>query len=265
MKKLIKRTLRILGLMLLADKLRFEWMKIKNCRVNRSFKKSYPQVVLPPDYLMYESFQLDYSRYYLNGKKSAIWMLDLIKPFKNFSNADVLDWGCGPGRLIRHLPDLIPEGHSFTGTDYNEKSIEWCTKNLSGIKFDKNELMPPLNYETDSFDLAYGISIFTHLSEAAHTNWLQELHRILRPGGVLFLTLHGVAFLEKLEKSEQETFRNDQLVVRGQVKEGHRTFIAFHPPEFVKRWSSDFTLLNHIPGGLENGQAAQDVWIFQKV
>ena len=250
--------------MFLADKLRFEWIRVKNRKINSSFIRDYPDVVLPLDYMMYESFQLDYSKYYLNGKKTAHWLVDLVKPYHSLSNADILDWGCGPGRLIRHLPDLLKEARSFTGTDYNPETIHWCQNNLNGIRFTKNELMPPLPFEDESYDLVYGISIFTHLSKTAHDAWLVELHRVLRRGGVLFLTLHGDVFLDKLERPEQDAFRQNQLVVRGQVKEGHRTFIAFHPPEFVKQWASDFTLLSHIPGKTENGNPAQDVWIFKK-
>jgi len=250
--------------MFLADKLRFEWMKVKNRKVNSSFVRDYPNVVLPPDYMMYESFQLDYSRYYLNGKKTAEWLVELIKPYNPLEQADVLDWGCGPGRIIRHLPEILKKSRSLSGTDYNSDTIKWCQNHLNGITFTENGLMPPLPFDDGSFDLVYGISIFTHLSEAAHDAWLNELHRVLRKGGLLFLTLHGDVFLDKLEKPEQTAFRNNQLVVRGQVKEGHRTFIAFHPPEFVRRWISDFTLLNHIPGKTENGNPAQDVWIMKK-
>ncbi len=259
-----KRILRIFGLMLFADRVRFVYMRFSNRKINRDFKKMNPDVILPPDYLMYESFQLDYYRYYVNGRKTAEWLIDLIKPHINFSNAEILDWGCGPGRIIRHLPDLVPDAKSYFGTDYNTKTISWCQSNLKSITFAKNELFPPLPFDNDSVDLIYAISIFTHLSESAHDDWLNELHRVLRPNGVLFLTLHGDGFQVKLEPAEQNVFKQNKLVVRGQVKEGHRTFIAFHPPEFVKSWASQFEVLKHVPGKSESGAIEQDVWIFKK-
>ena len=264
MKKIIKRILRIFGLMLFADRLRFVYMRFSNRKPNREFRKNNPDVILPPDYLMYESFQLDYYRYYVNGRKTAEWLVDHVRPYLEFSNAEILDWGCGPGRIIRHLPDLIPEAKSYNGTDYNSKSINWCAENLSSIRFTQNELFPPLPFEDNSVDLIYGISIFTHLSESAHEAWLNELYRVLRPNGVLFLTLHGDGFQVKLEPAEQDAFKKNKLVVRGQVKEGHRTFIAFHPPEFVKSWASQFEVLKHVPGIVESGIIEQDVWIFKK-
>lgn len=264
MKKIIKRFLRIFGLLHTADRMRYLGMKWKNRRTNRSFRRKYPDVILPPDYMMYEAFQLDYTRYYFNGKQTAKWLIELVKPYYPNDLQAVLDWGCGPARIIRHFPELAPEATSLNATDYNEGTIQWCQKHLPGIQFSQNELMPPLKYEDDQFDLVYGISIFTHLSENAHQEWLEELFRILRPGGILFLTLHGSAFMDKLEPQEQLKFDANQLIVRGQVKEGHRTFIAFHPPGYVKKWTSRFKLLEHIPGGIQHGKPAQDVWILSK-
>jgi SAM-dependent methyltransferase len=120
--------------------------------------------------------------------------------------------------------------------------------------------MPGLVYEKEWFDLVFGISIFTHLSEEAHEAWLHELMRVLKPGGILFITLHGNAFREKLTPAEQVRFDSDELVVRGQVTEGHRTFTSFHPVKWVRIWTLPLTVLEHIPG--QAGE--QDVWILRK-
>ena len=261
---MIKIVLRLLGLMLVADRLRYHLMKWGNRKSNRAFQKEYPDVVLPPDYLMYESFRIDYSRYYLNGRKTAEWLINLVKPYLAEPSLDILDWGCGPARIIRHMPDLLPGESGFSGSDYNKKSISWCKSYLKGIRFETNDLAPPLNFDDSSFDLVYGISIFTHLSEEAHKLWLNELFRVLRPKGVLFLTLHGQIFVSKLDKRETQLFDQGNLVTRGQVKEGHRTFIAFHPESFIQKWAEKFEVLNHTPGQVISGQAEQDVWIFRK-
>lgn len=258
-KSIITNTLRKLGLMQASDRMRFYIHRIRMKNKNNAFIQGHPGLILPPDYLMYESFLLDYQRYYDNGKKTAEWLIDLVKKYRMLDNSDILDWGCGPARVLRHMPDVASEASSYSGTDYNSKSISWCNQNLQGISFSENQLMPPLSYEDEAFDLIYGISIFTHLSEEAHIKWLDELLRVLRKGGVLFLTLHGEGFLDKLSESERRTFSSGNLLVRGQVKEGHRTYAAFQPTEFVKEWTKDLKLLEHIPGKEE-----QDVWILKK-
>jgi SAM-dependent methyltransferase len=253
------KVLRWLGLMQLSDYLRYLWLRFKNRDHNRNFRKQYPDVALPPDYLMYEAFQLDYERYYINGKKTAEWLVGLVRKHKDLKGTSILDWGCGPARVIRHLPGLIEEGN-FYGTDYNRQSISWCSSNFTDIYFHSNDLMPGLIYEKEWFDLVYGISIFTHLSAEAHEAWLNELVRVLKPGGILFITLHGNSFREKLTPQEKLLFDADSLVVRGQVTEGHRTFTTFHPEKWVRIWTLSLTVIEHIPGS----EAEQDVWILKK-
>jgi SAM-dependent methyltransferase len=251
--------LRRTGLMKTSDFLRFLWIRWRNRKANRTFRREHPEVVLPPDYLMYESFMLDYSRYYLNGKKTAEWLTGLVQQQKDLKGASILDWGCGPARVIRHLPGILPDAVLY-GTDYNRRSIAWCSNTFSAIWFHTNDLMPGFVYEKEMFDLVYGISIFTHLSEEGHQAWLKELSRVLKPGGILFLTLHGSGFRDKLTPRELTDFDAGQLVVRGQVSEGHRTFAAFHPAAWVKAWSAGMTLAMHIPGG----PGEQDVWMLRK-
>ena len=183
----------------------------------------------------------------------------LIQEYKNLKGASVLDWGCGPARVIRHLPALIENG-TFYGSDYNRKSIAWCASNFKNIYFHTNDLMPGLVYEKEWFDFIYAISIFTHLSREAHEAWMNELIRVLKPGGILLITLHGRGFREKLTPIEQERFDADDLVIRGKVMEGHRTFTAFHPVNWVKIWTLSLTVLEFIPGG----PGEQDVWILKK-
>ena len=45
--------------------------------------------------------------------------------------------------------------------------------------------------EAETIDLIYGISVFTHLAEHEQHRWLQEIQRILQPGGIAILTIHG--------------------------------------------------------------------------
>jgi len=258
-KQSLTRFLRQIGLMQVADYFRYLWLRNKNKKQNQLFRQEYPDVSLPPDFLMYESFQLDYRRYYVNGKKTAEWLIELVKKHKSLEGASILDWGCGPARVIRHLPELVPGG-TFYGTDYNRQSIAWCSGNFTDIYFHSNDLMPGLIYENQWFDLIYGISIFTHLSKPAHEAWLNELIRLLKPGGILMITLHGNSFREKLTPLELVQFEADELVVRGQVTEGHRTFTSFHPEKWVRIWTLSLNVLEHIPG--DAGE--QDVWILQK-
>ncbi len=242
----ISNLLRILGLIYFTDWLKYYIQKFKNRKINKNFKLNNPAVKLPPDYLIYESFQINYQKYYTESIETAKWLTDHFKKHIDLKNKKILDWGCGPGRIIRHLPHVIGNGCEYFGTDYNKKSIDWCSKNLADIHFNKNSLNAQLPYNDNFVDVIYGISIFTHLSEKLHYDWYNELYRILKPNGIMFLTTQGDNFKIKLTDVELKKYNADQLIVRGHVKEGHRTYSAFHPQGFIKHLFSNVEILEHI-------------------
>ena len=226
--------LRRFKLIFVADKLNYYVNQFKNNSKNKKFIQENPDVLLPPDYLIYESFHLDYYHYYNGGEKTAVWLSNKFSNFSNIENIKILDWGCGPARVVRHFPNILPSAEIYA-TDYN------------------------------LFDVIYGISIFTHLSEQKHYEWAKELTRILKPGGILFLTFQGEAFKQRLSESEIKVFDKGKIVVRDKVKEGHRTFSAFHPDDFVVRLFKDLDVVEHNKSFLNNTALEQDSWIFRKL
>jgi len=253
------------GVIYRADKLRYFYISWKNSKSNKEFLKQNPHLKLPPDYLMYESFQLDYKKYYEDSRQTAIWLKEYFEKYVKLQNKRILDWGCGPGRIIRHLPSVINNGCSFYGTDYNEQSIAWCSEHIPEVHFNTNQLEAKLPYENDFFDVIYGISIFTHLSEAMHYNWFNELYRILKPDGILFLTTQGANFLVKLNQTEKKRFQSGKLVERGKVKEGHRTFSAFQPKSFMEALFEQMKVLEIVELPMGNTKVVpQDIWIVRK-
>ena len=66
----ISNLLRRLNLIYLTDWMRYYVQYFKNYRSNQAFKHAHPEVKLPPDYLIYESFQIDYKKYDVSKDKS---------------------------------------------------------------------------------------------------------------------------------------------------------------------------------------------------
>lgn len=263
-KGLLSNLLRRFRLIYTADYLRFCIAKVRNSSRNRDFIRNNPGVNLPPDYLMYESFRLDYNLYYNDGKESAAWILNLLGRHMSMDKISILDWGCGPGRIVRHLPGLLGAGSSVYGTDYNKNTIDWCRSALPGIEFNHNSGSPPLPYQDNYFGAIYGLSVITHLSEENHYLWLAELLRVLQPGGLLLLTSQGDNFREKLTPAEQDIFDLGEPVIRGNVKEGHRTYSAFHPQRFMEKLFAGCEILEHITREPSGANIPQDIWIVRK-
>ncbi|MBQ0786536.1 MAG: class I SAM-dependent methyltransferase [Oceanihabitans sp.] len=261
----IKRLLRNLGVIRLSDNLRYQVLKIRNKTENTKFVKENPGVNLPPDYLLYESHLLNYREYIKNGIIDAKDLKDLLEKHIDLVGKKVLDWGCGPARIIRHFPDLLPQT-SFYGTDYNAESIAWNTKHIKNVQFHSNAINPPTSFKENTFDAIYGLSIFTHLSKENHAHWINELHRIANTHAILIITTHGEAFKEKLIKKEQLKFEANELVIQGNTLEGHRTYAAYHPPKLMENmFEGKFEILNHIQGKKEDWGTSQDYWIIKKL
>jgi len=276
--------IRRLGLSHALDRLRYHYHRWRNAGRNRAFRKQHPDFALPPDYLMYESFRLDYAAYQRTGREAAEWISDHFRQHQPALNdPTMLDWGCGPGRVLRHLPAVFGRGGQYWGADPNPSSVQWCADNLgfagavasndpgearlvgSGVCI--SQLAPPLPFPARSSDLLYGISIFTHLSAPAHADWLVELGRVLKPGGMALLTTHGVAYRVKLTPAERDHFDQGDLVIRGGVREGHRVFTAYHPPATFQRLVTEqqFAVLTHRAGQEKAWGIEQDTWVVKKV
>ena len=240
--------------------------RLKNSATNKAFKKAHSGAKLPPDFILYESFgKLNYDRYYNGGQETAQWLVDIIGNYHDLNNTVVCEWGCGPGRIIRHLPGILKnKGCTIIGTDYNHDTIEWDKNNLKGISFFENRLAPPLPFETGSIDVLYAISVFTHLSEQMHYAWLEELMRVLKLGGILLFTTHGDSFKDKLMPVEIKLYEEGMLVERSHSTEGKRTYAAFHSPVFVKKLLSNYRLLAHLENTEPQHQYNQDFWIAGK-
>ncbi len=137
------------------DIIKFGVQKLKNYSANTQFKNKHPEIKLPPDYMMFEAFQLNYDKYYNGGKTTANFIKTEIEIFTSLSNVNILDWGCGPARVLRHMPSIINNNCNFYGTDYNHNAIDWCANNIKGIDFRYNEIKPPLKFEANFFSAIY--------------------------------------------------------------------------------------------------------------
>jgi SAM-dependent methyltransferase len=166
----------------------------------------------------------------------------------------VLDFGCGCGRVARHLPGV-------DGCDYNPALVEWCRENLPG-EFRVNALEPPAPYEEESYDLVYAISVLTHLTERLAEAWVAEWRRILRPGGHLLVTTHGDAY--PLGRRNQPRYDAGQAVVLKRHKAGKNVCSAHYPRPYVERLLSGFEVVSVRPG-VPGEDFTQDVYLARKL
>jgi SAM-dependent methyltransferase len=110
----------------------------------------------------------------------------------------VLDFGCGAGKLLRHLLDVPATGGELHGCDIDAPSIAWLQEHLSPpLHVFCVEETPGLPRPDATFDLVLAMSVFTHLTDH-WAGWLLELHRVLRPGALLVATFLGEGMSEAI-------------------------------------------------------------------
>lgn len=123
------------------------------------------------------------------------------------TRGDVLDFGCGYGRVVRFfLRDM--DHRRLIGADNDAELVDFCRESNRWIRFEHNDAEPPTTFENEQFSLIYAYSVFSHFSETMHLKWLEEFRRIIRPGAVLVLTVRPREFIEycgRLRASGAET------------------------------------------------------------
>lgn len=261
MKQKVVSILRRLNLLPVAEQFRFYWVVLYNLPRNRSFLKSFPDFIVPPLSVMHDAHRtISLHTYWASGKMDADVIAGLIKKYKADAKS-VLEWGCGPVRILRHLPALLPQVTQWWGTDYNATTIRWCQKSVPGVTFAQNGLKPPLPMH-EKFDVIYGISVLTHLSGEQQKAWIQELRRHLNPGGCLILTTHGETSAASLLPEEHEQLRKEGIVVRSKVEEGKRCFVSYTSENYtIHTLFADMHVREHIPLGILQHQ---DTWVVQE-
>jgi SAM-dependent methyltransferase len=190
-----------------------------------------------------------------------------------------LDFGSSSGRVLRVLHAAYPKA-SWYGCDPNARAIAWASEVLPGIDFFVNDDAPPLPLKDASLDLAYAISIWSHFAPDLGLAWFEEMRRILRPGGYLVCTTHGLTSVAYYAEHEQRTLEQSKEIADALYRQGW-----WYAPEFGEEgdwgvvnpeWGTSFIspewllaqlcprwrVLEFAPG---RNQGNQDVYVLQRV
>lgn len=99
----------------------------------------------------------------------------------------ILDVGCGTGTMLTHLAAY----GKAQGVDIDEEAIGYCRdRGLTEVRLGSAETLP---FEDESFDLVTALDVIEHLDD--DTVALREIRRVLRPGGLVLVTVPAHPFL----------------------------------------------------------------------
>jgi SAM-dependent methyltransferase len=102
----------------------------------------------------------------------------------------LLDFGAGIGNSVPYVGRHFASAQ-LTCLDLSQRSLEVAEKRFPGqaryVRFDGAHIPFP----ADHFDIAYAMCVFHHINHADHVALLEELRRVLKPGGSLFIFEHN--------------------------------------------------------------------------
>lgn len=234
---------------------------------DKKYIKHTGQTRIPPAALRYRvggrpGIELFLSIGKSNSEEIESALKKIGRDLNSFEN--VLDFGCGCGRTLIWFVNKKPK---FYGTDIDSDAINWCRQNLAFGEFTLNSKLPPLEHSDDSFDFIYSISVFTHLNKDHQFQWLSELKRVLRPNGILIITVHdGKEKWEDLSSEEITELQGNGFLFKitndkkGIFPNWYQT--AYHTKDYVlDTFSKYFEILEYIERGVNN---FQDLVVLQK-
>jgi SAM-dependent methyltransferase len=164
--------------------------------------------------------------------------------------------------------------------DISAAHIEWCQRHLTPpMFFATTTTAPHLPFEDGAFDLVYGGSLFTHISDLADA-WFLEVRRVLRPGGHAYLTIHDehiVGWLLSDEAAQDRWMASLAAMVRrfeaetGLIARGYRSFslaadvrnqvqVFYDSRYLAEKWGAWATFVSATPGAY----ARQTALLFRK-
>jgi SAM-dependent methyltransferase len=116
------------------------------------------------------------------------WSAEQIRVALDVTADDrVLELGCGVGRIGR---ELSPSCQHWTGVDISENMIKHAVERLTdrpNCSFHQLTRTSLDMIEDNSIDKAYSIAVFCHMDKEDLFLYLQELNRVIRPGGMIFV------------------------------------------------------------------------------
>ena len=113
----------------------------------------------------------------------------ILDEFQIQAGWTVIDYGCGPGRYLKKASEKVGPMGTVFAVDIHDIAIE-CARCMVEKKGLKNVIpIKALDYfvpiQENTADLIYVLDVFHMISRP--TQFLQELHRLVKPGGNLIL------------------------------------------------------------------------------
>lgn len=130
----------------------------------------------------------------------------LLKYHDLFAGRDVLDIGVGTGRTTRYLNLLA---RRYVAIDYSPVMIDYMHRAMPDVASMLGDARDLSMFERGEFDFVFAPNnVIDALSHRDRLQCLQEIHRVLKPGGLLVFSSHNRELRPELRTPSVEWSRN---------------------------------------------------------
>jgi SAM-dependent methyltransferase len=127
----------------------------------------------------------------------------IVKLFKKKGVKRVLDLGCGSGR---HLVYLAKHGFEVYGIDISETGIklskEWLKEENLKANLKIGDIYKKLPYPNNFFDAIISVQVLHHNKIEKIRKAIKEIERVLKPGGLIFITVRKALRVKGWKKNK---------------------------------------------------------------
>jgi SAM-dependent methyltransferase len=124
----------------------------------------------------------------LTGAEALSLMLVLAR-FPHERVLDILDIGVGTGRTI---PFLVPLARRYECIDFSPVMVEHVRSHFPDVSVHQCDMRDLKPFSSSTFDLVFGPqNVIDAVSAEDRLQVLAEIHRVLRPGGILVFSTHN--------------------------------------------------------------------------
>jgi 2-polyprenyl-3-methyl-5-hydroxy-6-metoxy-1,4-benzoquinol methylase len=121
-------------------------------------------------------------------KTKAVLLKEIVsRHFGEFARPNLLDVGCGVGRLHSLLANNFGR---ISGVDMSAESIEQARCDNPGVDYRINA-GPDLPYDSESFDIVTAVNVVHHVPPVMWPTFIMELKRVTRLGGLVCVIEHN--------------------------------------------------------------------------
>ncbi|HEX9422485.1 MAG TPA: class I SAM-dependent methyltransferase [Pyrinomonadaceae bacterium] len=186
----------------------------------------------------YDRVAQQYATEYFDELRRKPFDCQLLDEFaKSVTGAgDVCEVGCGPGQVARYLKD---RGVNMRGVDLSLEMVRVATRLNPDIPFQQGDMLS-LNVADDSLAAVVLFYSIIHIKGEDVSRVLQEIKRVLTPGGRLFLAFHGGEGELHRDEWYGETVSIDFRLFQGSEMSGYLEASGFEDIEIAERAPYEF-------------------------